>query len=104
MANEATGTAIATSSSGLNGIVGMGRVALGTLFGGTSDLVASFAVTVETGEEQNPYTAQLAARAMTLKRMPSSVCYRHITIVTRNLSALAANTQPRQQSGQGIIT
>lgn len=34
---------------------------------------------------------------------PSSVCQRQITVITRNQSALAADRQPRQQSGQSII-
>lgn len=40
---------------------------------------------------------------MALKNIPPSTLYRHITVITRSLSALAAIQQPRQQSGQSII-
>ncbi|KAB5578304.1 hypothetical protein GE09DRAFT_1199630 [Coniochaeta sp. 2T2.1] len=40
---------------------------------------------------------------MALKSMPSRISHRHIAIITRNQSAIAAIRQPRQQSGQGII-
>jgi hypothetical protein len=60
-------------------------------------------VTLGTREEQNPYTAELAAIARALENLPAGVCHRHITIVTRNQSALAALKQPGQQSGQGTI-
>ncbi|EAQ84176.1 hypothetical protein CHGG_10580 [Chaetomium globosum CBS 148.51] len=53
--------------------------------------------------EMNPYTAELAAIAMALEKLPASICHRHITVITRNQSALAAVGQPRQQSGQSII-
>ena len=40
---------------------------------------------------------------MVLKNTPPSIFYRHVTVITRNLSALAVIRQPRQQSGQDII-
>jgi hypothetical protein len=40
---------------------------------------------------------------MALENLLASVCHMHITIVTRNQSALAAMRQPRHQSGQGTI-
>ncbi|EAQ90173.1 predicted protein [Chaetomium globosum CBS 148.51] len=40
---------------------------------------------------------------MALEKLPASICHRHITVITRNQSALAAVGQPRQQSGQSII-
>ena len=95
---------VATSSSVKKGIVAMGGSARDTLFGRTSEAVTNYAVTLGTREEQNPYTVELAAIAMALKSMLPSVRYRCITIITRSQSALAAIRQPRQQSGQGIIT
>ncbi len=51
----------------------------------------------------NPYTAELAAIAMALKNIPPGTLYRHVSVITRSLSALTAIQQPRQQSGQSII-
>jgi ribonuclease HI len=103
MANKTTGIVIATSSAVKRGMVGMGGIARDTLFSRTSETVTSYAVALGTREEQNPYTAELAAIAMALESLPASVRHRHITIITRNQSALAAIRQPRQQSGQDII-
>lgn len=101
--DKATGIVIATSSAVKGGIVGMGGIARDTLFNRTNETVTSYAVALGTREEQNPYTAELAAIAMALEKVPASICHRHITIATRNQSALAAIRQPRHQSGQGII-
>jgi ribonuclease HI len=103
MANEARDLVIATSSSVKNGIVGMGGIVQDNLFSGSSKIVVNYAATLGMREEQNPYTAELAAIAMALKSMPPRISHRHITIVTRNQSAIAAIRQPRQQSGQGLI-
>jgi ribonuclease HI len=84
-------------------MVGMGGIARDTLFSRACETVANYSVALGTREEQNPYTAELAAIAMALENLPASVCHRHITIVTRNQSALAAIRQPRKQSGQGTI-
>lgn len=104
IAKEATGIVVATGSSVKKGIVAMGGSARDTLVDRTSEAVTNYAVTLGTREEQNPYTAELAAIAMALESMPPSVRHRCIIIITRNQSALAAIRQPRQQSGQGIIT
>jgi ribonuclease HI len=103
LVNKASGIVIATSSSEKKGMVGMGGIGRDTLFSMTSETVANYSVTLGTREEQNPYTAELAAIAKALESLPAGVCCRHITIVTRNQSALAVIKQPRQQSGQGII-
>ncbi|EAQ84812.1 hypothetical protein CHGG_08826 [Chaetomium globosum CBS 148.51] len=103
MVNKISGIVIATSSSVKKGIVGMGGLARDTLFNRTSETVTNYAVVLGTREEQNPYTAELAAIAMALEKLPASICHRHITVITRNQSALAAVGQPRQQSGQSII-
>jgi ribonuclease HI len=103
MANGITGIVIATSSSVKKGIVGMGGSARDTLFNRASETGTHYAVALGTREEQNPYTAELAAIAMALKNTPPSIFHRHVTVTTRNLSALAVIKQPRQQSGQDII-
>ncbi|EAQ92245.1 predicted protein [Chaetomium globosum CBS 148.51] len=103
MVNKISGIVIATSSSVKKGIAGMGGLARDTLFNRTSETVTNYAVVLGTREEQNPYTAELAAIAMALEKLPASICHRHITVITRNQSALAAVGQPRQQSGQSII-
>jgi ribonuclease HI len=103
LVNKASGIVIATGSSAKKGMVGMGGIARDTLFNRASEIVAYYSVTLGTREEQNPYTAELAAIARALENLPVGVCHRHITIVTRNQSALAALKQPRQQSGQGTI-
>ncbi|KAB5515136.1 hypothetical protein GE09DRAFT_1067015 [Coniochaeta sp. 2T2.1] len=76
MANEATGIVIATSSSLKRGIVGVGGIARDTLFNGTSETVISYVASLGTREEQNPYTAELAAIAMALEKAPASLCSR----------------------------
>ena len=103
MANRVTGIVIATSSSVKKGIVGMGGSTQDTLFNRASETGTHYAVALGTREEQNPYTAELAAIAMALKNTPPSISHRHVTVISRNLSALAAIKQPRQQSGQDII-
>jgi ribonuclease HI len=103
LANKASGIVIATSSSAKKGMVGMGGIGRDTLFSMASETVAYYSVTVGTREAQNPYTAELAAIARALENLPAGVCHRHITLLTRNQSALAAIKQPRQQSGQGTI-
>ncbi len=101
--NRVTGIVIATSSFMKKGIVGMGGSAQDTLFNRVSETGTHYAVALGTREEQNPYTAELAAIAMALKNTPPSIFHRHVTVITRNLSALAAIRQPRQQSGQETI-
>lgn len=87
---------VATGSSEKNGMVGIGGIGRDTLFSMTSETVANYYVTLGIREEQNLYTAELAAIAKALENLPAGVCCRHITIVTRNQSALAVIKQPRQ--------
>lgn len=101
--SNATGIAIATGASVKKGMVGIGSYIRDTLFHRTDEAVTKQAVTIGTREEQNPYTAELAAIAMALKNMLPSTHHRQITIITRNQSALRAISQPQQQSGQALI-
>jgi ribonuclease HI len=63
----------------------------------------TYSVTLGTRTEQNPYTAELAAMAMALRRLPPSLGGRQITIFTSNQAALLAVGQPKHQSGQASI-
>jgi hypothetical protein len=58
------------------GIVGMGGSARDTLFNGVGEEVTRYAVALGTREEQNPYTAELAAIAMTLRSMSPGTLHR----------------------------
>ena len=103
MVDATTGIVIATSASVKKGIVGIGGSIRDTLFNRTGEAVTRYAVALGTREEQNPYTTELAAIAMALKNMPPGTLHRHVTVITRCLSALAVIRQPRQQSGQALI-
>jgi ribonuclease HI len=103
LARKASGIVIATSTSEKKGMVSMGGFGRDTLFSMANDTVANYSVILGTREEQNPYTAELAAIAKALESLPAGVCHRHITIVTRNQSALAVIKQLRQQSGQSTL-
>jgi len=95
MVDATTGIVIATSASVKKGIVGIGGSIRDTLFNRTGEAVTRYAVALGTREEQNPYTAELAAIAMALKNMPPGTLHRHVTVITRCLSALVVIRQPR---------
>jgi hypothetical protein len=63
----------------------------------------TYAVTLGARTEQNPYIAELAAMAMAMRCLPHHLVGRQITILTSNLGALLAASQPRYQSGQASI-
>jgi hypothetical protein len=63
----------------------------------------TYSVTLGARTEQNPYTAELAAMAMAMRRLPLHLVGRRITIITSNQGALLATNQPRHQSGQTSI-
>ncbi|XP_044720169.1 uncharacterized protein HRG_06758 [Hirsutella rhossiliensis] len=65
-ANDAKGIVTATSSSQRNGVVGMGGVVRSVNHNRLGVVLASYSVCLGTAEEQNPYTAELAAIAMAL--------------------------------------
>lgn len=102
-ARKVRGIVIATSTSGRNGIVGMGGAVHDTWINGPDETVASYSVTVGNRTEQNPYTAELIAMAMVMRCMPPRIQGRQITILSSNRSALSAISRPRQQSGQTSI-
>ncbi|KAJ5215353.1 uncharacterized protein N7498_001760 [Penicillium cinerascens] len=93
---------IAFSSSARNELVGFGvavekqppryrKVRLKTL-----------SVTLSARTEQNPFSAELAAMAHTLKTLVGLKDYR-ITLITTNKAAALTLKNPRQQSGQEFI-
>ena len=63
----------------------------------------TYSVNLGTRTEQNPGTAELAAMAMAMKRLPSHLVGRQITIILSNHGALLATSEPRHQSGQSNI-
>ena len=89
---------IAVSSSARNGVVGMGGA-----ISIQSNETQSFSVTLGKREEQNPYSAELAAMAEALSRLPK-LRFRNIALITRNKAAVLTLRAPRQQSGQGYIS
>jgi hypothetical protein len=95
---DCQGVCIATSSSGRKGMVGMGGAIYDTLGIVTRREPITYAVTVGARTEQNSYTAELAAVAMAMRRLPLHLVGRQITIFTSNLGALLAVGQPRHQS------
>jgi endonuclease/exonuclease/phosphatase family metal-dependent hydrolase/ribonuclease HI len=103
IANTICGIRIATTSSARKGIVGMGGAIHDTLGIVTGREPITYSVTLGTRTEQNPYTAELTAMAMAMKRLPLRLVGRQITIITSNQGALLAASRPRHQSGQSSI-
>jgi hypothetical protein len=103
VANTSRGIRIVTSSSARKGMVGMGGVIHDTLGIGTGREPITYSVSLGARTEQNPYTAELAAMAMAMKRLPLHLVGRQITIISSNQGALLATSQPRHQSGQTSI-
>ncbi|KAL6411757.1 Endonuclease/exonuclease/phosphatase [Ilyonectria robusta] len=101
--NGIEGIIIATSSSKKGGIVGMGGVARNATRNSAGKVVTSYSVTLGPGDEQNPYTAELAAIAMALECIPPRHPFRDVTVMTSNRSAVEVIRRPRQQSGQYTI-
>ena len=84
-------------------MLGIGGVTHDTLSTGTIREPITYSVTLGTREEQNPYTAELEAIAMAMRRLPWYLVGRQITIFMSNKGALQATSQPRHQSEQTSI-
>lgn len=89
---------IAVSSSSRNGVVGMGGA-----IKIQNNEVQCFCTTLGKREEQNPYSAELAAMAEALRTLPK-IRFSTIALTTRNKAAVYTMRRPRQQSGQGYIS
>jgi hypothetical protein len=99
IANTTCGIRFATSSSARKGIIRIGAAIYDTLGIETGREPITYSVTLGARTEQNPYTAELAAMAMALKRLSQHLVGRQTSIITSNLGALLATSQPRHQSG-----
>lgn len=97
------GVCIATSSSGRRGMVGMGGAIYDSLGIVTRREPVTYAVTLGSRMEQNPYVAELAAMAMAMRCLPRHLVGRQITIFTSSRGALLSASQPKHQSGQASI-
>jgi hypothetical protein len=95
IANTIRGIRIATSSSVRKGIVGIGGAIHDSLGIVTGREPITYSATLGTRTEQNPYTAELAAMVMAMKRLPLHLVGRQITIISSNQGALLATSQPR---------
>jgi hypothetical protein len=62
-----------------------------------------YSATLGKRTEQNPYVAESVAIARALKRLPTDLIGRHITVFTSNQAAILAVSQPQEQSGQTSI-
>ena len=101
--NDAKGIVIATSGSQKDGMVGMGGVVCNVNRNRPGEVLASYSVALGPTDEQNPYTAELAAIAMALMCTPAGLPCREVTVVASNRSALEVIRRPRRQSGQCTI-
>ena len=89
---------IAVSSSSRNGVVGMGGA-----ISIQNNETRSFSTTLGKREEQNLHSAELAAMAEALSRLPK-LRFRNIALTTRNKAAVLTLRRPWQQSGQSYIS
>ncbi len=101
--DEMDGIVVVASSSQRKGLVGMGGVVRDAARNGPSETSGSYSATVGSSDEQNAYTAGLAAIAMTLQCLPAELRRGRMTIVTSNLSVIQVFARPRQQSGQNTV-
>lgn len=101
IASRAIGILIATCTSARSGIVGIGGSIEDTQ--ADNNVGLSYSRTLGKRTEQNPYTAELESIATALEHISPETNHRWISILSSNRSALAAISQPRQQSGQTTI-
>ena len=102
IASKAIGILVATSTSAKSEMVGMGGC-IERHPSSDNNMDLSYSFTLGKRTEQNPYTAELEAMATALEHIPPETNQRWISILSSNRSALAAISQPCQQSGQETI-
>lgn len=84
-------------------MVGMGGAIYDTLGIVTRREPTTHAVTLGVRTEQNPYGAELAAMALTMRYFPHHLVGRQITVYTSNRGTLHSASQPKHQSGLASI-
>ena len=100
VAKTIQGIIIATSCSEKGDTLGLGGAIQDTH---TGNEPVTYSRALGSRERQNPYTAELAAIAIAMRCMPTSMQRKHLIIMTCNRSALQAIQRPQQQSGQTSI-
>ncbi|KAI2734223.1 hypothetical protein DTO013E5_10100 [Penicillium roqueforti] len=93
---------IAFSSSARNELVGFGVAIEKQLPRYRKVRLKTLSVTLSARTEQNPFSAELAAMAHTLKTLVGLKDFR-ITLITSNKAAALTLKNPRQQSGQEFV-
>lgn len=93
----------AVSSSGRNGVVGVGGAVQMPDDGENGPRTETFCFTLGPRTEQNPYSGELAAMAYLLRRTLSGMRGQAIVLLTSNRAAALSVRNPRQQSGQEFI-
>jgi len=103
VANTIRDIRIATSSSTRKGIAGLGGAIHDTLGITTGRGSIIYSVALGPRNEQNPYTAELVAMAMAMKRLPQCLVRRQITIITSNQGTLLATSHQDINQGKAAL-
>jgi hypothetical protein len=80
-ANRMEGILVATSASEKAGRVGMGGIVRDTLSNRLGEVVARYSIMIGSRDDQNVYTAELEAIAMTLRCTPDGLQHRQLTVI-----------------------
>jgi ribonuclease HI len=91
---------IATSSSARNAMVGLGWARRAPVSLEPGGGFATSSATLGPRNEQNPYTAELAAIATALNSLLPKTRHQDVMVFTNNKAAALTLRRPRQQSGQ----
>jgi hypothetical protein len=106
-ARNTKGIVVATCTSERNGYVGIGLAILDTtsVKVGADTSTATYRATLGPRDQQNPYTAELAATAVAVEALQfhQHICNIVITTIRSNQAALLAISHPQQQSGQSSV-
>ena len=107
MSQEAAGchsTLVAVSSSGRNGLVGVGGAARHPPTRTQTSRVETFSFTLGLRTEQSSYSGELAAMAYATRRMLPEIRNQDLILLTSNKAAISSVQQPRLQSGQQYLS
>ena len=97
-------TLVAVSSSGRNGLVGVGGAVRHAPTRTQTAIVETFSFTLGLRTEQSPYSGELAAMAYATRRMLPETRNQDIILLTSNKAAISSVQQPRLQSGQQYLS